>query len=84
MRERGAFCEGDIAHIMAGVLDAPVAVYPFVPLFGRRAAKRRQSEDRFGRLAAKPGLGGARLHTGRSSRRTVLIKFSLGNVGINS
>lgn len=33
----------DIAHIMAGVLDAPVAVYPFVPLFGRRAAKRRQS-----------------------------------------
>ena len=42
---------------MAGVLDPPMAAYPFIPLLGRRTAERGHPEDDLARLPAKPGVG---------------------------
>ncbi len=37
----------DIAHVMAAVLDAPMAAYPFVPSFRRDASGGGHPEDIF-------------------------------------
>ena len=42
---------------MAGVLDPPMAAYPFIPLFGRWAAERGHPKDDLACLPAKPGFG---------------------------
>lgn len=78
---RGVLGEGGIAHLMAGVLDTQVAAYPFVPLIGRRAAKRRHPEDRFGRLVAKPILGVASAHRTLQPVLTKVLRHGKHPVG---
>src|SRR5208282_3288942 len=53
----GVFSEGDVAHVVAAVLDAPMAAYPFVPSFRRDARGGRHPEDNLGGLVAETGLG---------------------------
>ena len=50
---RSVLGESNIAHIMAAVLDAPMASDPVVPSFRRRAQGRGNPKDDLGRLLAK-------------------------------
>jgi len=53
----GVFGEGDVAHVVAAILNAPMSAYPFVSAFGRDACCGRHPEDDLARLCAESGPG---------------------------